>query len=157
MADIDNFKPYNDFYGFARGDGVLKSTAQLLMESICSAEAKDAFLGYVGGDDFVAVVGPESAALVANYAVTFFDREVVTFYDPAELSRGYIETADRQGRQKRFPLLTLSIGIVTTEGHTLDHYAKVVASATEMKTYCKSLSAEKLSRFAFDRRQDRKI
>lgn len=156
-ADIDNFKPYNDFYGFVKGDGVLKATAQLLADSIRSADAKDAFLGHVGGDDFVVVVDLENAALVANFATTFFDRKVVTHYGPSDLSRGYIETADRQGRQQRFPLLTLSIGVVTTEHRTFDHYAQVVALATEMKAYCKSLPTEKLSRFAFDRRQGRKI
>jgi len=156
-ADIDNFKPYNDFYGFAKGDKVLKATAQLFMDSIRAAEATDAFLGHVGGDDFVTVVESESAARVANYATTFFDRKVVSYYYPSDLSRGYIETADRQGKQKRFPLLTLSIGVVTTEHRAVRHYAELVALATEMKTYCKSLTADKISRFAFDRRQDQKV
>lgn len=156
-ADINDFKPYNDFYGFAKGDEVLKATARLLTDSILSAEANDTFLGHVGGDDFVAIVEPESAAFVANYATTYFDRKVVAFYNPSDLSRGYVEAMDRQGRSRQFPLLTLSIGIASTQNRTLDHYAKVVSIATEMKAYCKSLSAEKLSRFAFDRRQDQKI
>ena len=152
-GDINNFKSYNDHYGFARGDEVLKTTAQLFADSIRSADAKDAFLGHVGGDDFVVVVEPESAARVANYATTFFDWKAVTFYDPADLSRGYIEVPDRQGNHARFPLLTISIGVATTKSRILDHYATVVAIATEMKAYCKSLRVDKLSRFSFDRRQ----
>jgi len=155
-ADIDNFKAYNDYYGFAEGDKVIRATAQALAESIRAGKAADAFLGHVGGDDFVMVTDIATAPHLAQHAVSLFDRKAVTFYDPADLSRGYIETADRQGRQKRFPLLTLSIGVVTTQNRTLDHYAKVVALATEMKAYCK-FTTDKLSRFAFDRRQDRKI
>jgi GGDEF domain-containing protein len=111
----------------------------------------------VGGDDFVIVTEPVSAPHTAHCAVSFFDRKAVTFYDAADLSRGCIESKDRLGRPRRFPLLTLSIGVVSTQRRTLDHYAKVVALATEMKAYCKSLPVEKLSRFAFDRRQDPEI
>ena len=153
LAGLEPFKPYNDFYGFARGDEVLEATAQLLRESLRSAEAKDAFLGSAGGGGFAAVVEPESAALVANHAAASFDRKVVSFYNPSELSRGAIETADRQGRLRRFPLLTLSIGVVTTRGRAFEHYAEVVSLAAEMKAYCRSLAPERLSRFAFDRRR----
>ena len=156
-ADIDNFKPYNDHYGFARGDEVIRAAAQIFVESLRAAEAKEGFLGHVGGDDFVMLTEPAAAAHAAQHAVSAFDRKAVTFYDAADLSRGYIETPDRQGRSRRFPLLTLSIGVVSTANRGLEHYAKVVALAAEMKAYCKSLQAGGLSRFAFDRRQDHEI
>jgi diguanylate cyclase (GGDEF)-like protein len=153
-ADIDNFKPYNDHYGFARGDEVIRAAALMLADSLRSSEAKEGFLGHVGGDDFVMMTEPALAAHAAQHVVSAFDRKAVTFYDATDMSRGYIETADRQGRSQRFPILTLSIGVVSTINRALDHYAKVVALAAEMKTYCKSLPMTGLSRFAFDRRQD---
>ena len=153
-ADIDNFKPYNDHYGFARGDEVIRAAAQIFMESLRAAGAKEGFLGHVGGDDFVMLAEPALAAHAAQHTVSAFDRKAVTFYDATDMGRGYIETADRQGRSRRFPILTLSIGIVSTANRALEHYAKVVALATEMKSYCKSLQVAGLSRFAFDRRQD---
>jgi len=153
-ADIDRFKPYNDVYGFARGDGVIRATADVLIESIRASEAKEAFLGHVGGDDFVIVTEPDSAPHVAQRATSGFDRKVVSFYDAGDLSRGYIESTDRQGVRRRFPLLSLSIGVVTTQRRRLEHYAKVVSIAAEMKAYCKSLERNRFSRFAFDRRKD---
>jgi len=156
-ADIDNFKPYNDHYGFARGDEVIRASADIFVESIRASEAKDGFLGHVGGDDFVFMTEPAAAPLAAQHAVSAFDRKAVTFYDAADLSRGYIETRHRQGRLQRFPVMTISIGVVSTANRGLDHYAKVVAIASEMKAYCKSLPGERLSRFAFDRRREPEI
>jgi diguanylate cyclase (GGDEF)-like protein len=156
-ADIDHFKPYNDTYGFARGDQAIRATGEVLMESLRAAEAKEAFLGHVGGDDFVMMTEPDSAPHAAQRAVSLFDQKAVTFYDAEDLSRGYIEAVDRQSVRRTFPLLTLSIGVVTTEHRRLFHYGRVVSLASGMKAYCKSLPAEKLSRFAFDRRQDPEI
>ena len=156
-ADIDHFKPYNDTYGFARGDEAIRGTAEVLRESLRTVEAKEAFLGHVGGDDFVMVSEPASAPHLAQRAVSLFDQKAVTFYDAEDLSRGYIEAADRQGVRRSFPLLTLSLGVVTTEHRRLYHYGRVVSLAAEMKAYCKSLPAEKLSRFAFDRRRDPQV
>lgn len=153
-ADIDNFKAYNDHYGFAEGDKVIRATAQVLAESIGAGDAAGSFLGHVGGDDFVMVTDLEAAPHLAQRTVALFDQKVVTFYDPAGLSRGYIETQDRQGRSRQFPLMTLSVGVVTSEHRRLDHYAKVVSIASEMKSFCKSRQTDRLSRFAFDRRQD---
>ncbi|MBI5242753.1 MAG: response regulator [Elusimicrobia bacterium] len=153
-ADIDNFKPYNDCYGFAQGDKVIWATAHVLAESIRAGESADAFLGHVGGDDFVMVTDIAAAPHLAQRAVSLFDRKAVAFYDPADLSRGYIEAQDRQGRSRRFPLLTLSMGVATSERRRLDHYAKVVSIANEMKSFCKSQPADRFSRFAFDRRRD---
>jgi diguanylate cyclase (GGDEF)-like protein len=151
-ADIDHFKAYNDHYGFAKGDELLRATAGLLEESL--AKAADPFLGHVGGDDFVLLTAPEDAPLAAQRAVSIFDRKAVTFYAAMDLARGWIEAADRQGRIRRLPLVTLSIGIVTSERRLLDHYAKAVALASEMKAYCKDHADAGLSRFAFDRRTD---
>jgi len=84
---------------------------------------------------------------VAQHAVSLFDRKAVTFYDARDLSRGYIESTDRQGRTRQFPLLTLSIGIVTTEQRNLDHYAKTVSIATEMKAFLQVLGDQPVEPF----------
>ncbi|MBI5238852.1 MAG: response regulator [Elusimicrobia bacterium] len=153
-ADLDHFKPYNDVYGYARGDDVIRVAAEVFEAALRTAEAKDAFLGHVGGDDFVMVTEPASAPLVAQNAVSGFDRRVGDFYDVLDLGRGCVEAPDRQGVRRHHPLMTLSIGVVTSERRRLFHYARVVALAAEMKAYCKSRSGTGLSRFAFDRRED---
>jgi GGDEF domain-containing protein len=110
-----------------------------------------AFVGHVGGDDFVVVVGPEIAAIVAQAIVERFDKEAPSFYDREESARGYIEVKNRRGELQRFPVLTISVGVATTENRAYQHYAEAVAIATEMKQFTKSAPG---SSWAMDRRTD---
>jgi diguanylate cyclase (GGDEF)-like protein len=150
--DINDFKSYNDAYGFARGDRVIRATAEILLESARSAGG--GFVGHIGGDDFIAISDPSCAPDLAQRIVSRFDAQAESFYNSCDRVIGHIQTQDRKGDWNTFPLISLSIGIATTENRTLDHYAKVVQIASEMKAYCKSSGEHKLSRFAFDRRTD---
>lgn len=136
-ADIDHFKAYNDRYGFARGDAVLRATAQLLQDAALEIGGPGSFVGHVGGDDFVVVTTPEGARGVAQAAIDRFDRQIPSLYDPRDAAHGYVEAQDRQGRPVRFPLVSISIGISTTERQGFAHYAEAVAVATEMKLFTK--------------------
>ncbi len=152
--DINNFKPYNDSYGFAAGDRVIRETADILLESVGEQAGGACFVGHIGGDDFVVITEPGRAAHAAQHIVSQFDRKAPGFYAAADKARGYIEAENRQGLRRRFPLISLSIGIVTSRQRILNHYAKVVQLASEMKAFCKADRGGHLSRFAFDRRQD---
>jgi len=152
--DIDHFKPYNDVYGFARGDRVIRALARLLLRGLEAEGGGNAFAGHIGGDDFVAVVDPELAPHVAQRLAAEFDRLAPRFYGLEDRRRGFIKAEDRRGRRRRFAPLTLSIGVVTTQRRRLDHHAKVVRIASEMKAYLKSRPGRSLSAFAFDRRSD---
>jgi diguanylate cyclase (GGDEF)-like protein len=136
-ADIDHFKAYNDRYGFARGDGVLRATAQLLQDAALEVGGPGSFVGHVGGDDFVVVTSTVGARSVAQAAIDRFDREIPSLYDPTDAANGYVEAEDRQGRPVRYPLVSISIGISTTERHSFAHYAEAVAVAAEMKLFTK--------------------
>jgi diguanylate cyclase (GGDEF)-like protein len=148
-ADLDHFKAYNDHYGFMRGDQVIQTTARLIEEVAREVTAGDAFIGHVGGDDFVVVVSPSMAAVVAQAIVERFDQGAGEFYDEEDRARGYIEVTNRRGELQRFPVITISIGIATTEKRTFQHYAEAVAVATEMKQYTKGATG---SSWAMDRR-----
>lgn len=152
--DIDHFKSYNDAYGFERGDRVIRETADLLLAGVRSNGSEGTFVGHIGGDDFVAIAPPTEAPHLAQTIVSSFDERSSAFYRAADRALGYVNTKCRRGQLQKFPLISLSIGIVTTEQRTLGHYAKVVQLASEMKAYCKSNPAGRLSRFAFDRRTD---
>lgn len=153
-VDINHFKPYNDIYGFAAGDRLIRETARILLESLESAGGADGLLGHIGGDDFVVITDPRRAPHVAQNIVSQFDRKVPDFYKASDNSCGFIEIENRQGLRQRFPMISLSIGIVTSEQRVLNHYAKVVQIASEMKAFCKADTKARLSRFAFDRRRD---
>jgi diguanylate cyclase (GGDEF)-like protein len=148
-ADLDHFKAYNDHYGFMRGDQVIQTTARLVEDVAREVTSGEAFVGHVGGDDFVVVVSPSMAAVVAQAIVERFDEGVAAFYDDEDRARGYIEVTNRRGELQRFPPLTVSIGIASTEKRGFQHYAEAVAVATEMKQFTKGASG---SSWAMDRR-----
>ncbi|MEZ0233350.1 MAG: response regulator [Actinomycetota bacterium] len=148
-ADLDNFKAYNDHYGFMRGDEVIQSSARLIGEAARGASDGAAFVGHVGGDDFVVVVAPERAEVAANAIVAAFDEAAPGFFDETDRERGFIEVTNRRGELQRFGVLTLSIGIATTAKRAFQHYAEAVAVATEMKQYTKG---SETSSWAVDRR-----
>jgi diguanylate cyclase (GGDEF)-like protein len=148
-ADLDHFKAYNDNYGFVRGDRAIQALARLVTETVHEVAGPAAFVGHVGGDDFVILVDPDQAELVAKTLCERFDEQARSLYDAADSERGAIEVLDRQGNLKSFPLLTLSVGVATTDNRRFNHYGEAVAVATEMKQFAKSLAG---SSFAVDRR-----
>jgi diguanylate cyclase (GGDEF)-like protein len=145
--DLDGFKAYNDRYGFLRGDEVIARTADLLREA--SRDLPRAFLGHVGGDDFVLVCDAQRAEEVCRRATEAFDRIAPGFYDDRDAARGWIEVEDRRGQVVRHPLLTMSIGVGVNRPGFRDH-RRVVDAATEMKAYAKR---EPGSVYAIDRRR----
>lgn len=149
-ADLNDFKAYNDHYGFHRGDQVIRTLADVLVA--VTSEVEDAFVGHVGGDDFVAVVRPEDAERVAEEVCRRFDAVAPELYDPEDRARGSIEVADRQGVARQFPLVSVSIGITRSEQRRFSHPSEVIAAATEMKSYAKRTRGEGSS-WAVDRRR----
>ncbi len=150
-ADLDHFKAFNDHYGFMRGDQVIQFTARLVQEASLEVSNGEAFVGHVGGDDFVVVCSPGSAEAVAQAIVDRFDEGSPSLYDEADASRGHIEVTNRRGELQRFPLLSVSIGIASSDQREFVHYAEAVAVATEMKAYTKATAG---SSWAQDRRTD---
>jgi len=152
--DIDNFKAYNDVYGYNKGDEVIQRAARLLLDTKQSTGEKDDFVGHVGGDDFVFVAHPEAMERVCSAFTAEFDRVIPEYTTPEHRQSGYIVTRDRRGNECRFPMMTVSVGVVTNERRKIDHYAKVVEIASEMKRYAKSLQDRKGSIYKKDRRSD---
>ncbi len=124
--DLDRFKAYNDVYGFLKGDGVIHQTARVLSEAIRRHGTAEDFLGHVGGDDFVVITSPARADAICEQAVREFERVIPLYYDAEARTRGYIEALDREGRPARFPLMTMTVVIVTTDGRSIVHPAQLV-------------------------------
>jgi diguanylate cyclase (GGDEF)-like protein len=149
-CDLDNFKAYNDEKGFVRGDRLIQATARIIQDAVVEFAGTDGFVGHVGGDDFVAVVPPESAEDIAKRIVERFDGDIHEFYEREDIKRGYIEVEDRKGEMQKLPLAGISVGIATTEVRRFEHYGEAVAVATEMKQFAKR---EPRSWYAIDRRK----
>jgi diguanylate cyclase (GGDEF)-like protein len=148
-ADIDHFKAYNEYYGFDRGDSVLRATGRLLRETSSDVAGDSAFVGHAGGDDFVVVTDPELTIPLAESVIKRFDAESSSHYEEADRERGYIEVENRRGDMQRYSLLSISIGVASTERRRFVHYAEVLAIAAEMKEFTKRTPG---SVFAVDRR-----
>jgi len=136
-VDVDNFKAFNDFYGFRRGDEVIRLVAAILLGAVSVGGAGDAFVGHVGGDDFVLIAEACCAAAIADEIVREFDTKIPKLYDAEHRAQGYIETHGRRGETRRFPIMTVTIAAVTNRSRALAHVGQISRAATELKEFGK--------------------
>ncbi len=137
-VDLDNFKAFNDHYGYSRGDKVLSMLAETL-QHVTGERDCPSFLGHVGGDDFVAVVPADDALVIADRLVEEFDDRKRFLYDPEDWSRGWIEIQDRGGSIRRMPPVGVTVAVVIDRNGDYGHIGRVNAVAAELKKYGKSL------------------
>ncbi len=136
-VDLDEFKGFNDAYGFQRGDELLLLLAACLQRAVARAGHPVPFLGHVGGDDFVVVCTPDQAESLCRAALAEFDALSPARYDLGDAERGYLEVTDRRGERRRLPLASVSVGVAADRGGDRDFRA-VIQAATEMKKVAKS-------------------
>lgn len=148
-CDIDGFKAVNDAYGFARGDEFIVALGRKLLDAV--ATRSSAFVGHVGGDDFVVICDPEDVRPLTERAVTEFEKAADALYDATDRERGFVELKDRRGNIRRAALVTLSIGVsLSDSGKRFTDPLEAIAVASEMKTVAKSQPG---SYVAVDRRR----
>jgi len=147
--DIDNFKALNDYYGFERGDTVIKELSRAIIECVQKKGTVGDFIGHIGGDDFVVITIPDKAEDIAKEIINEFDKFSTKFYDDKDRIKGYIETKDRSGIQKKFPFVTISIGIITNLNREFTHIAEISSVGAELKEEAKKSPA---SSYIIDRR-----
>jgi diguanylate cyclase (GGDEF)-like protein len=148
-ADLDQFKAYNDRYGFTRGDDVIRALARCVVVALEANNPARCFAAHIGGDDFVVLTPPEEAEPVAKTMTERFTSEVHRLYEPAVRRRGWIEVNDRKGRPVRVPLCSVSIGIVQSD-RGFETAAEMAEAAAEVKGIAKR---EPGSSWAVDRRK----
>lgn len=136
-ADLDHFKPFNDHYGFTRGDEVIRITGRLILNLVKSKQPQNSFVGHIGGDDFVFITSVDVVEEAAAEIIGAFDKITPTLYDKQDRSHGFIETLDRQGNTRKFPITALSIGIATNKNRSFTHFGEMTEVASEMKKLAK--------------------
>ena len=146
-VDLNQFKAYNDSYGYEAGDRVILRTAEILRKAINSQE----FVGHIGGDDFILLSSYERAEPLAQAIIAEFDKAAPGFYKEEDRKRGYIETRDRRGDLRQFPLLSVAIGIATNNHRPLRSVGQISAIGTEVKKFAKTFKG---SKYVIDRRTD---
>ncbi len=149
--DLDNFKAFNDSYGFEAGDRVIKTTANLLVKLTIQNENSEDFIGHIGGDDFIVVTTFDKAEPLAKSVIAAFNEIAPSFYSKEDRERGCIVSTDRQGNIKKFPFITISIGVVHNRLRPLVSFAQVSNIGTELKKFAKAGAG---GNYTIDRRKD---
>ena len=144
QLDIDHFKAFNDHYGYSRGDVAIRRLAQVLLDAAQRFGGDTSFVGHIGGDDFIVVTGPEFAEDLGEEVLVEFDRQVLALYDTADRERGYIEVRNRQHQIERFPLMSVTIAMVSTERMPVSHAAQLLDIAQELKVHGKGIAGSVL-------------
>jgi diguanylate cyclase (GGDEF)-like protein len=140
QIDLDHFKPYADKYGYAWASEIIKEVAKILLAERERAGLRDVFVGHIGGDDFVLIADPERAETLGRRLVDVFDEQILPFYSAEDLQRGFIVGKDRKGNQQTFPLLSVSVAMVTGDGSRFKNALEIAEVAAELKEYAKSLA-----------------
>jgi DNA-binding response OmpR family regulator len=153
-VDLDNFKAFNDTYGFARGDRVIKLVADVVSEALQAHGTGTDFVGHIGGDDFAVLTSPQVVDPLCSYIIDVFDQRVRLLYDTEDLERGYLQGIDRHGIPRQFPIIAISIGGVTNRTTAFVDHEDMSRVAAEMKHFAKQRAG---SSYAIDVRLSRDI
>ncbi|MGL4791510.1 MAG: GGDEF domain-containing protein, partial [Anaerotignaceae bacterium] len=131
--DIDNFKAYNDCYGFENGDLML----ELLADVLKSCATKKEFIGHIGGDDFIVIADYEEGKPYCEKIVEEFTRKVITLYNDEDVINGCIISKNRNGVTDKFPLAGVSIAGVTSKGKNYESVAEFSLQIAKLKKEAK--------------------
>lgn len=150
-VDLDNFKAYNDVYGFSNGDEIIKFTARVLSKYAHNVENSDNFVGHIGGDDFVAIVNKTDYDKICQEIIIEFDTEVEKFYSKEDAIRGYVEIENRRGIMEQFPLTTISIAVVEVDSEIFKSPLEIGEVGAQVKHRAKSIMG---STYVINRRKN---
>ena len=149
--DLDNFKAYNDTYGFLGGDEVIKQTARIILKNVNSDENVHNFVGHIGGDDFVAFVANENYEEMCQNIIVEFDKKILEYFSDEDKERGYLEVPNRKGIIEEFPLVSISIGVVEVTKGRFHNVLEIGEIGAQVKHLAKVTPG---SAYAINRRKD---
>ena len=151
FADLNNFKAYNDKYSYIKGDLILKTTAQIVIQAVKKAGNESDFVGHLGGDDFIVISTPDKAEALCRYIIGEFDRLAPGFYNKRDREKGFIMSRDRKNHITRFPLMGIAIGVVTNLYREFEHSGEVSGLGAELKAFAKK---KQTSHYVIDKRRE---
>ncbi len=135
--DLNDFKAFNDAYGFARGDQAIRLVAELCVQAQQQFDPQHVFIGHVGGDDFVIISPIAIAEAIGRWITQQYEQRAILLYDESDRVRGYVIAQDREGNVRQIPLATLAIGGVSSvTAATVDELSRDAAAMKHLaKTY----------------------
>lgn len=148
--DLDNFKAYNDVYGFLRGDEIIKFTANVIMRNVHMKSQIENFVGHIGGDDFVAIVDNECYEKVCQNIILEFDKGITKYFTDEDVERGFLEVPNRKGIIEQFPITSISIGVVVVDKSKYANILEIGEVGAQVKHIAKTTMG---SSYAINRRK----
>ncbi len=149
--DLDNFKAYNDVYGFLNGDEIIKFTGKTIVRNIEGLTSGDGFVGHIGGDDFVAIVSVnDNYEYICQNIIAEFEKEVVKFFNADDVEKGYLEVPNRRGIIEEFPLTSISVGVVVADKGRFHNVLEIGEAGAQVKHLAKTTMG---SAYSIDRRK----
>ncbi len=137
-VDLDNFKIFNDKYGFTWGDRIIQETARVVIKAVEKYGTKDDFIGHIGGDDFVIASTADTIDTICKQIISEFEKATLKLYAPEDRKKGYIVGENRQGKKVKAGLICISIGVVTNLNRKFSHVAQIAEIGAELKEFAKS-------------------
>lgn len=149
--DLDNFKSYNDVYGFSKGDEIIKFTAEMIKKEIVykDKEALNRFVGHIGGDDFVAVTEVLEYEKICNEFIEEFDKKILEYFTKEDQEKGYLEVPNRRGIIEKFPLTSISVAVIEITKNKFKNLLEIGEVGAEVKKKAKQIQG---SSYFIDRR-----
>jgi len=147
-ADLDNFKAYNDFYGYSFGDRVIRLLGKIVKDIVFDI-CREGFVGHIAGDDFIFVVPKDQVETSCSWIIKTFDSLIPYRYQPEDRKRGHITTMNRKQEVENFPLLTIPIAVVLNENGKFAHIGELAKMLADLKKATKQLSG---SNYMIERR-----
>jgi GGDEF domain-containing protein len=136
-ADLDNFKAYNDRYGYIKASELIKVTGEIIHNATRNLAETDSFVGHVGGDDFVIVADADKAAPICEAIIEKFDTIISGFYSDEDLANGGIQGLDRYGVERTFPIMAISIAVIICRKGEYDSAVEIARNAAQIKEHVK--------------------
>lgn len=137
--DLDNFKAYNDVYGFGNGDEIIKFTARTIINNVHKKEEDNNFIGHIGGDDFIAIVEDKDYEKICQDIIAEFDKGVLKYFNKEDLKKGYLEVANRKGITEQFPITSISIGAVEVDEGRFNNTLEIGEVGAQVKHLSKTI------------------
>lgn len=138
--DLDDFKAFTDYYGFVKGSELIRATGTILKEVVTTKGGEGDFVAHIGGDDFIIITLPERAIDIAKEVIRLFDEIAPSFYEKGDLERGFIVTKDRRGFMVKFPIISISIVILTNERRQYSSSQELGQAAAKAKERAKKMT-----------------
>ncbi len=144
MIDVDHFKPFNDRYGYSRGNLIIKHIAKIIERSVKEHGGENDFIGHIGGDDFMIISEVDKYKKVCDAIIRDFDESISDYYDEEDVLAGFIDSKDRSGKNKKYKIMSITISAINSANEDGMDFHEIGEELAKLKSHGKTLNGSNL-------------